>query len=107
MSENVNIAVRASKGQVALVFPHPLERIDIKPEVAIDIAEAIAAAAFECNNPGVKPVGDVLKAELIERKRKQLIVTLAHSFNSLREDRNVSHLTLAQHCVETCFREVF
>lgn len=93
-------------GMVVQRFKRRMDEIRYEPENAIDVARAMTDNAFEARD-GVKPVGDTLKAELIERHRKTLQTRVALILNSKREDRTVSNLKLAQQLVDVCLSEIF
>lgn len=102
----VEMVIGHEGGKVFQRFKKRMEVVLYDPENAIDVARAITDHAFECRD-GVKPVGDTLKAELIERHRKTLTTRISLILNSTRENRTVSNLKLAQQLVEICLAEIF
>ena len=69
--EPVQIAIKSEKGNVILAFNRNVDYIEMEPENALAIAEAITNQAFECKE-GVLPVGETLKASLVEKHREKL-----------------------------------
>ena len=106
MTENIPMLIGHEHGQVVMKFMALLDRVDIDPERAIDIAEALAAAAFEARD-GVQPVGHALKAELADRQREVIGNRFAVILNSTREDRLVTNQKLAQELADIALREVY
>lgn len=104
--DTVQVAVKGGDGLVVLKFDRDINYLEMGPENAFDIAEAMTAAAFECKN-GVKPVGPALKAELIEKHRMKLTQRLALMLNSARGDPMTSNGQLAKTMVDTCLAEIF
>ena len=70
-----------------------------------DVGAALLVA-FEADT-GLKPAGDVVKAELINRHRAKLINRVEAMLRSLREERTKSHRQVATNVVEACLKEVF
>ena len=103
---SVDVAVGIVKGKIILKFPSPMEHIEFDSQNAIDIARAMTDAAFEIRD-GVKPVGDTLKTELIERHRDTLIPRINLMLNSLREKKKVSNGNLSMQLIGTMLSEVF
>lgn len=101
-------------GKVVVLFsekvefnkPTRIDRWEMDPKECLDITEAMATAAFEARD-GVKPVGEALKAELVERHRQTLNTRLALVLNSTRENRTVGNEKLAQQLVDICLAQVF
>ena len=106
MTGNVEMIVGPDSGKVIVKFKAPVDLVEFEPENAITIAEALTAAAFEARE-GLKPVGDALKAELVERHRKVLYQRIATVLNSTREDRLITHAALSRQLVDICLREIF
>ena len=104
--ENVQVAVKGEDGKVILKFDRDINYLEMGPQNAFDIAEAMSTAAFECRD-GVKPAGPALKAELIERHRMALTQRLALMLNSTRNDVRIGNGQLAKSLVDTCLSEVF
>lgn len=104
--ESVSVAVKMEDGKVILVFDRDVAHIEIEPENCLDIAEAMSAAAFECKEK-VQPVGQALKASLVERHRDKLIPRIALMLGSLRQDKKKSDGYLAEQFVSVMLGEVF
>lgn len=102
----VEMSVYADRGHVVQRFARPMQLVVYDPQNCLDVSEAMAAAAFEARE-GVKPVGDALKAELVERHRIRLTQRVAVMLNSLREDRTKSNGHVAKAVVDAMLREVF
>ena len=102
----VEMAIGPDSGKVILKFKAPVDLVEFEPQNALDIAEALSKAAFESRD-GVKPVGDTLKAEIVERHRKTLYNRLAVVLNSTRENKTISNLNLARQLADICLKEVF
>ena len=103
---NVEMLIGQEKGQVVQRFKEALSEVRYDPENAINVAEAMTRAAFEARD-GLKPVGDALKGELIERHRMTLTQRVSLMLNSLREDRTKTNGQIAKQIVDTCLAEVF
>lgn len=106
MSGNVEMALGLEGGMVTVKFHEPTEWIKFEPQNAIDFACALTDRAFEARD-GVKPAGETLKAELIERHRMTLTQRVARMLSTLRHDPVKTNGTVAQEVVDACLREVF
>ena len=106
MTESVEMAVGQEDGYVVIEFHEPQKIIKFEPQNCIDVAMAMTDAAFEARD-GVKPAGETLKAELIERHRMTCTQRGANILNSLRSEITVSNGKLAQDIVEMVLKEVF
>jgi hypothetical protein len=104
--KSVSVAVKGEGGMVILKFDHDVDYLEMEPENALLISEAMATAAFECKE-GFKPVGAALKAELVQKHREKLVPRIALMMNSLREKKTVSNGQLALQLVDTCMSEIF
>lgn len=112
--EGVFVHVGNDGGKVVLLFSsdpqgnHPVEinRWYVDPAEAIPITEAIARHAFEADT-SLKPVGDSLKASLVERHRMTLTQRLSVMLNSMRDDKSITNGKLAQNMVDAMLKEVF
>lgn len=102
-NDNIQLAIGTEKGQVIVYFDKPTTSLNMDPQNAIDIAMAITDHAFEARD-GVKPAGDTLKAELVERHRMTLTQRLALMMPELRK---MSDGKAAQNAVEVFLKEVF
>jgi len=103
---NVEMIIDKREGMVIQRFKHPVEEVVYEPQNAIDVARAITDAAFEARD-GMKPVGDTLKAELVERHRFTLTNRLALMLGTLRRDNKKTDGQVAQAMVEACLKEIF
>ncbi len=104
--EPLSIAVKREGGKVILKFDRDVNYIESDPQNAIDIAEAMTAAAFEAMEK-LKPVGETLKASLVEKHREKLIPRVALMLGSLREDRKKSDGQIAVSIIDSIFSEIF
>ena len=93
-------------GMVILRFREPMEQVAFPPDMALEVAESFASAAFEARD-GTKPVGDALKAELVEKNRMIATQRVASMLNSLRENRRVSNGSCVQQIVDQIFKVVY
>lgn len=78
----------------------------LPPAAAIGAAEALTAMAFEADTK-LKPVGDTLKASLVQRHRDKLIPRMAVMLNSMRELKTMSNGQLALALMDAVCHEVF
>lgn len=102
----VEMVIGHEDGKVFQRFKKRMEVILYEPQNAIDVARAITDHAFEARD-GVKPVGDTLKAELVERHRRTLTTRLGVIMNSQRDNKVVSNAKLAQQLVDVVLHEIF
>ena len=102
----MEMVIGHENGMVVQKFKGAVDRVDYEPENAISVAEALTSNAFEARD-GMKPVGDTLKAELVERHRKKLYNRLGLVLNSTRENRTISNSNLARQLVDICLSEIF
>lgn len=103
---NVEMIVGQENGKVFLRFRRPMEVVVFDPQNMIDVATAMTDAAFEARD-GIKPVGETLKAELIERHRMTLTHRFSHMIATMREDKKRSTGQMAKELVEAALREIF
>jgi len=103
---NIEMIIAPEDGQVVMRFKEPVEFVVFDPQNMIDIATALTDAAFEARD-GLKPVGDTLKAELIERHRMTLTHRFSRMIATMREDKKVSTGKLAQELVDASLKEIF
>ena len=73
-----------------LRFKEPMHWIACDAKNAIQIAEAMTAAAFEADT-GLKPIGPALKASLVQKHRDILIPRIALMLGSLRENKKLTN----------------
>jgi hypothetical protein len=102
---SIEMAIGLEQGKIHIEFFEPQKFVDLDPENAVAIACHITDLAFEANT-GLKPVGDTLKAELIERHRMTLTTRLAHILGTLRRSE-MTDGKLAQTLVERVLQEIF
>ncbi len=102
----VEMMILVENGKVIQKFQHSVEFVEYDPENLLTICEAFARAAFEARD-GMKPAGNTLKAELIERHRMTLTQRIAVMLNTLRDDKTLTNGKLARTLVDTCLKEVF
>lgn len=103
---SVEIAVGHESGRVFLRFKEPMHWIACDPGNAIQIAEAMTAAAFEADT-GLKPLGPALKASLVQRHRDILIPRIALMLGTLRDDKLQSNGDVALKIMDSVCNEVF
>lgn len=104
--KGVEMVVGQEKGHVILKLKEPVDLIEFEPQNAIDVAMAMTDAAFECRD-GVKPAGETLKAELIERHRVTLTNRFTMMINTMRMDIKRPDGKMAQELVEAALKEIF
>jgi hypothetical protein len=100
------MVVGKDKGHVILKFKDPVDLVEFEPQNAIDVAMAMTDSAFECRD-GVKPAGDTLKAELIERHRVTLTNRFAMMIRTMRLDKKRSDWQVAKELVDKALGEIF
>lgn len=106
MTEAVEMMIGVDKGKVIQRFREPMQEVRYDPANMLEICEALSAAAFEARD-GMKPVGDTLKAEIVERHRMTLTQRVSLVLNTIREDRRRSNGQVAKEIVDICLAEVF
>jgi hypothetical protein len=114
--DNREMQIAARDGKIVLLFsrvkpngdkvPAKLENFDFPVSQAAKMAQLIVDLAFE-EDSSLKPVGDVLKAELVERHRTTLTARLALMLGTLREDREKTNGQVAKLLVDAMLKEVF
>ena len=102
----VEMIIKQEDGKVIQRFRRPMEVIVYEPKNAVDVARAITDAAFLADTK-LKPVGETLKAEIVQRHRETLIPRVALMLGSLREDRLKSNGQIAVTIVDALCSEVF
>lgn len=113
---DIEMAVAARDGQIHLLFnendangekrPAFTSNFLLSASDALAMSTLLADLAFEAET-SLKPAGDVVKAELMERHRVKLVDRLAVVFNSTRERKTTSNRQLAKQVVDICMAEVF
>ena len=73
---------------------------------AMLLATLLTDLAFE-EDTGLKPAGNVVKAELMDRHRQTLTDRLTVVLNSTREKKTTSNRGLAKQIVDICMVEIF
>jgi predicted ATP-dependent Lon-type protease len=73
---------------------------------ALVFSTLLADLAFEAET-SLKPAGDVVKAELIERHRVKLVDRLSVVLNSTRERKTTTNRALAKQLIDICMAEIF
>ncbi len=96
---------RKHEASGALV-PEKTDHFMTDPAGALSMAECLSTMAFEADT-GLKPVGDTLKAELVQRHREKLLPRMELIIRSLREQKTTSHRQMAGQLLDTVFAEVF
>lgn len=102
----IEMTLGIENGQVVQHFQNAMQTIRYDPENAVAIAMRITDLAFEADS-GMKPVGDTLKAELVEQHRVKLIQRINLMLGSMRGDKLKSDGYLAKEIVEVFLKEVF
>lgn len=102
----VEMALAIEGKQVVMHFQEPMQTIRFDPENLITIASRLTDMAFEARDD-LKPVGDTLKAELVERHRMLLTQRFAMMLGTLRKNKNKSDGYLAQQLVDAALKEIF
>lgn len=110
------MAVAARDGQIHLLFNEQdasgepkaayTPNFLLSANDALVFSTLLADLAFEVDT-GLKPAGNVVKAELMDRHRTKLISRLTVILNSRREMKTTSNRSLARMLVDVCMDEVF
>lgn len=114
MTDAVFVRVLQEGGQVVMLFSEDVEGTrpahiavwKVDPAQVVPIARTMTDLAFEADTK-LKPVGDTLKSELINRHRLTLTHRFAVMLSSLREDKLKTNGQLAQVLVDAALNEVF
>lgn len=112
--DGVYCRVGVDDGQVMLLFskdpeggkPANISTWHIAPKQCVAISEAMARAAWEADT-NLKPVGDALKAQLVEQHRTVLMNRLTIMLNTMRDDRTHNNWKLATQILDAVFAEIF
>ena len=104
--DSVEMVIGHENGQVFMRFREPMRVVVFDPQNCIDVARCMTDSAFEARE-GVKPLGDSLKSELVERHRMTLTQRLSLMLGTMRGDTTISDGKVAQALVEACLREIF
>ena len=105
-TNGIEMHLGIEKGKVIMRFESPQEYIVFDPINIQMIALRLTDLAFEADT-GLKPVGDTLKADLIQRHRETLTSRLNLILNSQRENKVLSNGKLAMQLVDVCLSEIF
>jgi len=100
--ENVSVAIKRSENLVVMAFDRDIGYLELPPDQAIAIAEAITNNAFEIDT-GLKPVGETLKATLVDRHRDKLIPRI----NLMLSNKQKSDGLMAKEIIDVVFSEIF
>lgn len=113
---DIDMQVAARDGSIHLLFNevnHAGEKVPAyTPNFLMSASDALAFStlladlAFEIET-SLKPAGDVVKAELMERHRTKLVDRLALVLNSTREKKTTSNRALARQAVDIMLSEIF
>lgn len=102
----VEMVIFHDGGKVHQKFKRRMELVIYDAANAIDVARAMTDAAHEAET-GLKPVGDTLKASLVEQHRFKLTQRVALMLGTMRQDTRLTDGTIAQRIVEVCLKEIF
>lgn len=114
-NNNLEMQIAARDGKIVLLFSRrkpngdtvksKTDNFDFPASEAQRMAQLITDLAFEIDT-SLKPVGETLKAELIERHRVTLTQRLALVLATVRPDSKKSDGQIAKECVDIMLREV-
>lgn len=82
------------------------DNMRMDPETAMLAAQMITDMAFEADE-SIKPVGNALKASLVEKHRSVLIPRITTMLGSLREKKTLTNEQLAVQIMDRFCSEVF
>jgi hypothetical protein len=100
---NIEVAVGVHDGKVVMKFSENINYLELDHENCFQIAEAMTSAAFESRD-GVKPVGETLKASLIEKHKEKLVPRIALMLSSIEK---LSNGQKAIKIIDVVFAEIF
>jgi hypothetical protein len=113
---DIQMQVVARDGQIHMLFSEPDKRGELVPAYtsnflmsasdALVCSTMLADMAFEVET-SLKPMGNTVKAELMNRHRAKLIDRLQVMLNSLRERKTTNNRNLAKQLVDEMMHEVF
>lgn len=113
---DIDMQVAARDGQIHLLFneidqagqrvPAYTPNFLMSAGDALAFSTLLADLAFEAET-SLKPAGDVVKSELMDRHRVKLIDRLTVVMNSIRERKTTSNRNLAKQLVDIMLSEVF
>lgn len=115
--DDLRMQVVSRNGKVLLLFSRRHEatgdlvsektdHMMLDPQGALAAAECMSAMAFEADT-GIKPVGETLKAELVQKHRDKLAPRMTLILNTLRENKRISNQQLARQMLDAFCSEVF
>ena len=104
--QNVTVAIKGENGKVIIEFSESIRHWVTDPENCLLIAEAMAAAAFECKG-GVQPAGPALKASIVDRHHDKMVPRIALMLGSMRGDKKKSDGYIAEQITSTLLAAVF
>lgn len=104
--ENVSVAVKCNGPLVVMAFDRDIGFLELQPDQAVSIAEAITASAFEADT-SLKPVGDTLKAAMVEKHRDKLVPRISLMLGSMRDKKKLSNGQIAVMITDAVCSEVF
>ena len=102
----VSVAIKADGGKVIIKLDREVSYIEIDPDNMLDMVEAMTAAAFEADTT-LKPVGETLKASLIEKHRDVLLPRVTLLIGGMRNDIKKSNGEMAVTMIDVIFSEIF
>lgn len=82
------------------------DNLNLTPVAAQNAAEMLTAMAFEADTQ-LKPVGETLKAAIVERHRDKLIPRISIMLHGARENKKLTDGQLALQIVDVVFSEIF
>lgn len=114
-SREIETQVVARDGRVVLLFSHrgdnglvpaATDNLDLDPPAALHAAELLTAMAFEADT-ALKPVGETLKASLVQKHREKLVPRVALMLGSLRENKLKTDGQIAQAIIDQVCADIF
>lgn len=111
---DIEMQVVHRDGKVTMLFsrrvngelkPAFTDNLLLSPAAAITAAEMLSTMAFEADT-SLKPVGETLKASLVEKHRERLLPLVANMLRSMVDQRFAPE-RMAREVVDACFSEVF
>lgn len=106
LQRDMRVHVLFSRNVEGEVRPAMTDNVKLDPPAALTMAEQLTSMAFEADTT-LKPVGETLKASLVERHRQKLTPRLTLMLNTLREQRTTSNEQLARTIIDQMFSEIF
>lgn len=103
---DITMQIVSKDKQVHILFNRPTEFIAFDAKNAVDVAMAMTDCAFEAD-VGLKPVGDTLKQELVDRDRATLLRRITLVLGSIRKNDKKTDAQVAQEIVDIVSNEIF